>query len=485
MKGKGRIRWPLALIVLFVRCGAIHESSLYKDSADVIEVEEDTFDHFIAKGNVVMKFYAHWCPHCVSIVNLVQQQARNFKGDPTVKFAALDCAVFGSVCERFGIRSYPSIRFFTSNVSAPPLDFPRERGYSDLAAWVTEEMAKSGGTSGSAEAVSSSRSPPSSSEPSVALAAGQVTTVASPWAVEQSQPIGRLWDALLAFLYSLRQTTTLFSGPDSRLRDSDAYPELMRVLGAMARSLPSAEARVAVKDLREQLAEASPRLTHKEFEVILDGIALGPVRGAYSREPEPHWRHCATYTCGLWSLFHILMLSAGQVYPAPQVAAGFMAGEPPTEACAAEEVSETMRTFVDQFFPCAECRGHFLKMWEADSSKPNATTNRYDGVMWLWSTHNVVNTRLWQDRAADARWPSFESCTHCRANHEVTGEFIPSLVYQHLVHSYWSSEYATVDKRASYNWLFVVVGMFAIGSLLYMCVSGSMRSGSGSGRKSA
>jgi len=79
------------------------------------------------------------------------------------------------------------------------------------------------------------------------------------------------------------------------------------------------------------------------------------------------------YTCGLWELFHVISVGvAERATPSNNAPINnpFMAGE-------------TMREFVANFFPCAECQIHFLQMYDGcmfkrcdslvDSTSPEMT----------------------------------------------------------------------------------------------------------------
>ena len=138
------------------------------------------------------------------------------------------------------------------------------------------------------------------------------------------------------------------------------------------------------------------------------------------------------YTCGLWTLFHMVTLAAPQ------------AGLTPREATGA------IRNYVEHFFGCAHCRDHFLQLFDAcdfgrcevdqDAAPPEGgiallmaggggdddksggggnspseafrasaeafTAAHRATALWLWRAHNEVNRRVaaeaLEDEAASA-----------------------------------------------------------------------------------
>ncbi|XP_076436162.1 sulfhydryl oxidase 2-like [Babylonia areolata] len=121
-----------------------------------------------------------------------------------------------------------------------------------------------------------------------------------------------------------------------------------------------------------------------------------------------HWVRCQGsrpgyrgYPCGMWTLFHVLSVSAYQ----HAQAAGHGA-----------EVVQTLCTYLDHFSACHHCTHTFLAMATNLQAKIRTPA---DGVLWLWMAHNKVNRRLRGAESEDPRhpktqFPSAESCPACR-----------------------------------------------------------------------
>uniref|UniRef100_A0A8D2E1Z2 Sulfhydryl oxidase n=1 Tax=Sciurus vulgaris TaxID=55149 RepID=A0A8D2E1Z2_SCIVU len=104
------------------------------------------------------------------------------------------------------------------------------------------------------------------------------------------------------------------------------------------------------------------------------------------------------YPCSLWKLFHTLTVQAHPCFE----------DDP-------QAVLQTLRRYVHTFFGCKECGEHFEAM--AQESMDSVKT-RDQAVLWLWSRHNAVNSRLAGHLSEDPKfpkvpWPTPDLCPAC------------------------------------------------------------------------
>ncbi|XP_057652924.1 sulfhydryl oxidase 2-like [Diorhabda carinulata] len=122
-----------------------------------------------------------------------------------------------------------------------------------------------------------------------------------------------------------------------------------------------------------------------------------------------HWLACKGsspnyrgYPCGLWKLFHYLVVNAAINEEIQDSNPGI--------------VLEAMHGYIKHFFGCSECSQHFQNM--AKRREIFNITSWDDSILWLWSAHNEVNKRLSGDETEDPEYPKYqfpskERCPRC------------------------------------------------------------------------
>lgn len=76
-----------------------------------VALTEATFDHETSRDVWFIKFYAPWCGHCKKLAPVIAQlAAAPALLDTNVHVATVDCTTERSVCERFHIGSYPTLK---------------------------------------------------------------------------------------------------------------------------------------------------------------------------------------------------------------------------------------------------------------------------------------------------------------------------------------------------------------------------------------
>lgn len=69
----------------------------------------DQFDQLIAQGNVIIDFYATWCPPCKKLSPIIDKLAKEYSN---VRFIKINIDNFRPLANRFNIRSIPTLLFF-------------------------------------------------------------------------------------------------------------------------------------------------------------------------------------------------------------------------------------------------------------------------------------------------------------------------------------------------------------------------------------
>uniref|UniRef100_UPI00398EE230 sulfhydryl oxidase 2 n=1 Tax=Pristiophorus japonicus TaxID=55135 RepID=UPI00398EE230 len=111
------------------------------------------------------------------------------------------------------------------------------------------------------------------------------------------------------------------------------------------------------------------------------------------------------YPCSLWTLFHTLTVQAA-THPEMRILSGF---DNP------QVVLQVIRRYIHHFFGCRDCAQHFEEMAKESMDK----VETLDGaILWLWKSHNEVNSRLAGAPSEDptfpkVAWPTPDRCPTC------------------------------------------------------------------------
>lgn len=113
----------------------------------VTTLTEDNFDSIVGKDEAVfVAFYAPWCGHCKSLAPDFERAAAELEGE--LRFAAVDATVHSQLAQRFGVRGYPTIKFFAPG-KGKGKDYQGPRSASEMAAAARELVEAGGGLAGS------------------------------------------------------------------------------------------------------------------------------------------------------------------------------------------------------------------------------------------------------------------------------------------------------------------------------------------------
>jgi len=93
------------VLLLSVPCLLANEDG----TSNVIVLTDETFDESLdAGGDWLIEFYAPWCGHCKKLVP-IWDELSNTKA---FKVAKVDCTIEDDLAKRFGIKGFPTIKFF-------------------------------------------------------------------------------------------------------------------------------------------------------------------------------------------------------------------------------------------------------------------------------------------------------------------------------------------------------------------------------------
>lgn len=109
------------------------------------ELTAATFDAGIAGKSAFVKFFAPWCGHCKKLKPAWDQLAEEFKANPNVAIIDVDCTKdeSKSLCSKFGVKGYPTVKYFTDSTDAMGADYKGGRTFEDLKKFADENLGPS------------------------------------------------------------------------------------------------------------------------------------------------------------------------------------------------------------------------------------------------------------------------------------------------------------------------------------------------------
>uniref|UniRef100_A0A665TRU8 Sulfhydryl oxidase n=1 Tax=Echeneis naucrates TaxID=173247 RepID=A0A665TRU8_ECHNA len=115
---------------------AAAQAGLYTASDQIVILSPADVEAVLwnSSAATVVEFYASWCGHCIAFSPVFKGLARDIKEwKPAVELAAINCAAEENrkVCTSYGIRGYPTLKFFNAYTKAGGAgrdfrDFPRD-----------------------------------------------------------------------------------------------------------------------------------------------------------------------------------------------------------------------------------------------------------------------------------------------------------------------------------------------------------------------
>jgi len=111
------------------------------EGKDVVELTEANFKKkvFNSEQGWLVEFYAPWCGHCKNLAGPWADAATQLKGK--MNLGALDATQHPSPAQDYGVRGYPTIKYFAPG-SSEPEDYEGGRTASDIVRWAEEKFAE-------------------------------------------------------------------------------------------------------------------------------------------------------------------------------------------------------------------------------------------------------------------------------------------------------------------------------------------------------
>jgi protein disulfide-isomerase A6 len=145
----------LVLLSFLLACVSL-TSAFYEHGSKVVKLTEKNFRENVINSKELwfVEFYAPWCGHCQRLTPEWEKLAGALEG--IIKVGAVDMTTDQGAGQAYGIRGFPTIKFFGANKNAP-VDYDRERSAREMINFAYDQAKKasesrlgggSGGSSG-------------------------------------------------------------------------------------------------------------------------------------------------------------------------------------------------------------------------------------------------------------------------------------------------------------------------------------------------
>ncbi|XP_030061020.1 protein disulfide-isomerase [Microcaecilia unicolor] len=124
---------PALLLCLTLATGAD-----VAEEEGVLVLNKSNFEEAVeAHKYLLVEFYAPWCGHCKALAPEYAKAAGILKSEESeIRLGKVDATEESELAQRFGVRGYPTIKFFKNGDTASPKEYSAGREADDIVNWL-------------------------------------------------------------------------------------------------------------------------------------------------------------------------------------------------------------------------------------------------------------------------------------------------------------------------------------------------------------
>uniref|UniRef100_A0A8D0H1B9 Protein disulfide-isomerase n=1 Tax=Sphenodon punctatus TaxID=8508 RepID=A0A8D0H1B9_SPHPU len=114
----------------------------------VLVLRGGTFEQALARHpHLLVEFYAPWCGHCKALAPEYVKAAEKLKSDGSeIRLAKVDATEESELAQQFGVRGYPTIKFFKNGDKSSPKEYTAGREADDIVNWLKKRTGPAAST---------------------------------------------------------------------------------------------------------------------------------------------------------------------------------------------------------------------------------------------------------------------------------------------------------------------------------------------------
>uniref|UniRef100_A0A8C8S952 Protein disulfide-isomerase n=1 Tax=Pelusios castaneus TaxID=367368 RepID=A0A8C8S952_9SAUR len=128
----------LGLGLLGLAPGRAAEEEAAEEEDGVLVLRAASFERALAAhSHLLVEFYAPWCGHCKALAPEYAKAAARLKAEGSeIRLAKVDATEESELAQQFGVRGFPTIKFFKNGDKASPREYTAGREADDIVNWL-------------------------------------------------------------------------------------------------------------------------------------------------------------------------------------------------------------------------------------------------------------------------------------------------------------------------------------------------------------